>query len=129
MKNNDKRIIYIYIFPTIRFTIFSFASTTKTQHVSFFAAIGIKYRDTVSLNGKIVEIYTKKKKKREKNAITIFPTVRFIISHSGRDKSPRKKEKEKKNPSKIVNRIPIFTFSRKLNTYSRGIDLYREMDS
>lgn len=75
------------------------------------------------------DIYKKKKKKREKNAITIFPTVRFIISHSGRDKSPRKKEREKKNPSKIVNRIPIFTFSRKLNTYSRGIDLYREMDS
>lgn len=123
------RGLYIYISNNSFHSIFSFASTTKTQHVSFFAAIGIKYRDTVSLNGKIVEIYTKKKKKREKNAITIFPTVRFIISHSGRDKSPRKKEKEEKNPSKIVNRIPIFTFSRKLNTYSRGIDLYREMDS
>lgn len=123
------RGLYIYISNNSFHSIFSFASTTKTQHVSFFAAIGIKYRDTVSLNGKIVEIYTKKKKKkREKNAITIFPTVRFIISHSSRQKS-EKKRKRKKNPSKIVNRIPIFTFSRKLNTYSRGIDLYREMDS
>lgn len=128
MKNNDKRIIYIYIFPTIRFTIFSFASTTKTQHVSFFAAIGIKYRDTVSLNGKIVEIYTKKKKKREKRDYNFSNSSFYHFSLGSRQKS-EKKEREKKNPSKIVNRIPIFTFSRKLNTYSRGIDLYREMDS
>lgn len=83
--------IYIYIFSTIRFTIFSFTSTTKTQHVSFFAAIGIKYRDAVSLNGKIVDIYIQKIKK---NTITIFQTIRFIISHSDRDKSSKKKRKK-----------------------------------
>lgn len=96
MKNNDKRIIYIYIFPTIRFTIFSFASTTKTQHVSFFAAIGIKYRDTVSLNGKIVEIYTKKKKKKERKTRLQF-FQQFVLSFLTRVATKvREKKKEKK---------------------------------
>lgn len=102
MKNNDKRIIYIYIFPTIRFTIFSFASTTKTQHVSFFAAIGIKYRDTVSLNGKIVEIYTKKKKKERKTRLQFFQ--QFVLSFLTRvaTKVREKKKKKKKIQAKSL---------------------------
>lgn len=127
MKNNDKRIIYIYFQQFVSFHFFIRVNNKNAARFIFCSNRYqvSRYRFPEWKNCR--DIY--KKKKREKNAITIFPTVRFIISHSGRDKSPRKKEKEKKNPSKIVNRIPIFTFSRKLNTYSRGIDLYREMDS
>lgn len=94
MKNNDKRIIHIYIYIYFQQFVSPFFHSHQRQKRStfhFFAAIGIKYRDAVSLNGKIVDIYIQKIKK---NTITIFQTIRFIISHSDRDKSSKKKRKK-----------------------------------
>lgn len=119
MKNNDKRIIYISNNSFHRF--FIHVNDKTTQHTfRFFAAIGIKYqRYIVPLNGKIVEIYTKKKKKHDYN---FFPTIRFIISHSGRDKSSREKKrksrkKKKKSKAKSLIEYQYLRLSRKLNGY------------
>lgn len=119
MKNNDKRIIYISNNSFHRF--FIHVNDKTTQHTfRFFAAIGIKYqRYIVPLNGKIVEIYTKKKK----NTITIFfqQFVSSFLTRIATKVRGKKKERvggrKKKSKAKSLIEYQYLRLSRKLNGY------------
>lgn len=120
MKNNDKRIIYIYISNNSFHRFFIHVNDKTTQHTfRFFTAIGIKYqRYIVPLNGKIVEIYTKKKTRLQFFSNNSFH--HFSLGSRQKFEGKKKKEEEeeeKKSKAKSLIEYQYLRLSRKLNGY------------
>lgn len=112
--------IYIYFQQFVSPFFHSRQRQNDAAHVSFFCSN--RYQVSAihhSPEWKNCRDIYKKKKKHDYN---FFPTIRFIISHSGRDKSSREKKrksrrKKKKSKAKSLIEYQYLRLSRKLNGY------------